>query len=55
MKDNQLSHIVGNIREIIQQARNLAYRQVNLLAVATNFGIGRIIVENEQFGEQRAP
>ena len=55
MKENELSHIVGNISDIIQQARSLAYRQVNLLAVATNFAIGRIIVENEQSGEQRAP
>lgn len=55
MNKNQLSTIISNIREIVQQARNLAYRQINLLAVATNFEIGRIIVEYEQSGEQRAP
>ena len=54
MKDEQLSHIIGHIREIIQQARSIAYRQVNLLAVCSNYEIGRIIIENEQQGAQRA-
>ena len=54
MNESQLINIVGSIKELIQQARNLAYKQVDLLSVITNFEIGRIIVENEQGGEQRA-
>lgn len=47
--------LINEIRELILKSRSLAYYQVNALAVMTNFEIGRIIVEHEQAGNERAP
>ncbi len=55
MMESQLSNIIGDIKKVIEQARLLAYKQVNALAVLSNFEIGRVIVEYEQKGENRAP
>ncbi len=46
--------IFDQIQSIIVEARNTAYRQVNLLKVVTNFLIGKILVESEQKGYSRA-
>lgn len=46
--------LINEIRELIIKARSLAYHQVNTLAVMTNFEIGRIIVDHEQTGSERA-
>jgi predicted nuclease of restriction endonuclease-like (RecB) superfamily len=46
--------LISEIREILHAARAAAARQVNVLAVLTNFEIGRRIVLHEQGGEQRA-
>lgn len=47
--------LITEIRELIIKARSLAYHQVNTLAVMTNFEVGRIIVDHEQAGNERAP
>jgi len=55
MLESLLSVIISDIKKVIEQARLQAYRQVNTLAVLSNFEIGRVIVEHEQQGETRAP
>lgn len=55
-KMNQsLSQIINEIRGILNNARSVAYYEINRLTVLTNFEIGRIIVTNEQNGNNRAP
>jgi predicted nuclease of restriction endonuclease-like (RecB) superfamily len=46
--------LVKEIRELVQNARRTASRNVNHLQVITNFEIGRRIVEYEQQGSKRA-
>ncbi len=50
----RLTILLPQIRGLIQSARNAAARAVNTLQVLTNFEIGRLIVENEQQGAERA-
>ncbi len=49
-----LDRLLPQLRELITRARDTAARTVNTLQVMTNFEIGRIIVEQEQHGEERA-
>jgi len=49
-----LDKLLPQIRDLITAARNAAARTVNTLQVVTNFEIGRIIVEQEQAGQERA-
>lgn len=46
--------LIKEIRDLVQQARQTAAHTVNTLQVATNFEIGRRIVEHEQSGSRRA-
>jgi predicted nuclease of restriction endonuclease-like (RecB) superfamily len=46
--------LVKEIRDLVQNARRAASRNINTLQVATNFEIGRRIVEHEQQGNRRA-
>jgi predicted nuclease of restriction endonuclease-like (RecB) superfamily len=46
--------LVKEIRELVQNARRTASRDINTLQVATNFEIGRRIFQYEQKGKQRA-
>lgn len=46
--------LVGDIREIISQARSLTRRSVNSLQVISNYLIGMRIVHEEQEGQERA-
>ncbi len=46
--------LVIEIRELVQSARKAASQNINTLQVATNFEIGRRIVEYEQEGSRRA-
>jgi predicted nuclease of restriction endonuclease-like (RecB) superfamily len=50
-----LNHIISEIRDILNNARSVAYYKINRLTVLTNFEIGRIIFTNEQKGNNRAP
>lgn len=43
-----------NIREILEKARATAYRAVNFAMVTAYWEIGRVIIEEEQKGEERA-
>lgn len=46
--------LVKEIRDLVQSARRAASQNINALQVATNFEIGRRIVEYEQKGSRRA-
>ncbi len=46
--------LVGDVREIISQARSLTRRSVNSLQVVSNYLIGMRIVVEEQGGQERA-
>ena len=46
--------LVKEIRELVQRARRAASQNINTLQVATNFEIGRRIMEYEQKGKHRA-
>ena len=48
------NHFYNNIKTILQQARNTAYKQVNFIMVEAYWHIGQQIVEEEQKGEDRA-
>jgi hypothetical protein len=46
--------LVKEIRDLVQSARRAASQNINTLQVATNYEIGRRIVEYEQQGSKRA-
>ena len=48
------SPLYGAIRQVLQSARQNAYRAVNFAMVQAYWQIGRLIVEDEQNGEARA-
>ncbi|WP_338849198.1 DUF1016 N-terminal domain-containing protein [Massilia sp. W12] len=50
----QPNRLLGDIRQVIEQARSQLARQVNRAMVEAYWHIGRLIVEHEQGGEQRA-
>ena len=49
-----IGHLLPQIRELIVSARHAAACTVNTLQVVTNYEIGRLIVEHEQAGAERA-
>lgn len=49
-----LDNLYSQLEKLIQQARQNIVQAVNLTMVATYYEIGKIIVENEQEGEERA-
>jgi len=49
-----IAPLIGELRELINSARNAAARAISTLQVALNFEIGRRIVEYEQKGKKRA-
>ena len=54
MPTEPLQTLVQEIRNLVQNARKSAAKNVNSLQVITNFEIGRRIVEHEQKGSRRA-
>ncbi len=48
------SNFFKRVAEILQSARNKVVRTVNSTMVETYFEIGRLIVEEEQKGKERA-
>ena len=56
--DNVLNHfnsnLYGAIRQVLETARQNAYKAVNFAMVQAYWNIGRLIVEDEQKGEVRA-
>lgn len=53
-KEQNINIVYHQIRDILTQARSRAYHAVNDAMVQAYWNIGRIIVEEEQNGEQRA-
>ncbi|WP_318640583.1 DUF1016 N-terminal domain-containing protein [Flavobacterium ardleyense] len=53
-KDFQNNVILQQVVDLLQQARQQVLRTVNSTMVLTYFEIGRIIVEEEQEGKERA-
>lgn len=49
-----VSQTYSNIKKILEEARSKAYRAVNFAMVKAYWEIGRIIVEEEQKGKERA-
>lgn len=50
----RLDSLYGDIRNVLEQAQNSAYRAVNFAMVRAYWQIGCLIVENEQQGRERA-
>jgi hypothetical protein len=48
------SNLYGSIRQVLETARQSAYKAVNFAMVQAYWQIGRLIVEDEQKGESRA-
>ncbi len=48
------SQLVGKISELLSESRKQVVRSVNQTMVLTYFEIGRLIVEDEQEGKERA-
>lgn len=53
-KPTQLNALLSNIRNVILEARHYVSRRVNFAQIVSNWIIGRMIVEDEQAGEQTA-
>lgn len=51
---SELETLYADIRQILEQARSRAYQAVNAEMVQAYWNIGRVIVEKEQQGQQRA-
>jgi len=49
-----IEKLYKNILQIIEEARSAAYRSINFAMVQAYWHIGKLIVEEEQSGEQRA-
>jgi predicted nuclease of restriction endonuclease-like (RecB) superfamily len=49
-----IEKLYSNIRHIIEEGKSSAFRAVNFAMVQTYWHIGKLIVENEQSGKQRA-
>jgi len=52
--DTQTTSFYVSIKEILQTARNTAYKQVNFIMVEAYWNIGKQIVQEEQKGEDKA-
>ena len=48
------NNLYGAIRQVLETARQSAYKAVNFAMVQAYWQIGRLIVEDEQNGENRA-
>jgi hypothetical protein len=54
MKKNQINQLFQSVKELIEQPRNQIVRNINSTMVLTYFQVGRMIVEDEQNGKERA-
>jgi len=50
----QIEALYDEIRQIIEEARNTVYRTANFAMVQAYWNVGRLIVEQEQKGKERA-
>lgn len=51
---NKFDNVYHQIKLILNEARHHAYRAVNFAMVQAYWQIGKIIVEEEQWGKERA-
>jgi hypothetical protein len=51
---NGISELLNQIRTLVVNARSAVAKSTDFVQVWTNYQIGRLIVENEQFGKTRA-
>lgn len=49
-----IDRLYGNIKHVIEEARNTVYRAANFAMVQSYWHIGKLIIEEEQNGKQRA-
>jgi predicted nuclease of restriction endonuclease-like (RecB) superfamily len=54
MKKNQINQLFQSVKELIEQSQNQIIRNINSTIVLTYFQIGKMIVEDEQSGKERA-
>lgn len=54
VQKKNVSFAYENIKQILEKARNTAYRAVNFAMVQAYWQIGKVIVEEEQKGKERA-
>jgi len=54
IKESDYTSLFENVSTIIEEARRKAVKQVNTIIVQTYWNIGRLIVEGEQKGKERA-
>ena len=54
MKTANSNSLYSEIRQILEAARQSAYRSVNFAMVLAYWEIGKRIVEHEQLGKERA-
>ena len=52
--DSRLDALYGQIREILAEARDRSWQAVNKVMIGSQWEVGRVIVEDEQAGQQRA-
>ena len=52
--DNSESHLIVEVRQIVQAARNQSYRAINTMQIVSNWLIGQRIVVQEQQGKDKA-
>jgi len=54
-KENmEFNSLLGNIRSLVISSRKAVARNIDIIQVLTNFGIGQVIVKHEQAGKKRA-
>ena len=53
-KTGKYNYLISNVGQLLEQGRKQAYRAVNNIMVQTYWHIGRVIVEYEQEGQERA-
>ena len=54
IKKPDYKNLLDNVSTLIEEARRKAVKQVNTIIVHTYWEIGRLIVEEEQKGEEKA-
>ncbi|HWW38422.1 PDDEXK nuclease domain-containing protein [Pedobacter sp.] len=54
MESMPIENLYGNVKQVIESARETAYRAVNFAMVQSYWQIGKLIVEEEQNGKERA-
>ncbi|RYE23147.1 MAG: DUF1016 family protein, partial [Sphingobacteriaceae bacterium] len=54
IQTQQLDKLYGEVRHVIEEGRNTVYRAANAAMVHAYWQIGKLIVEEEQKGKERA-